>query len=119
MKPWGVAPTNAPCFGNVPAAALHVIRDGWVPAHECHCSRCSCGYESPPEGRHLLIGPAFLFASPNRVAINDDFSVVWLLSTPITDAERQNALEKGADALSPRFEDHDLPFCALDRPSLV
>jgi hypothetical protein len=114
-----VALSEVPQFANViVSAALSVIKDGWLAGPDFVYPDLLEPQVSETL-RHLWLTTPFPFEELTEVPITDELAVRWLFLVPISEAERQFALENGTDALGTLFEEHEVPYFDLRRPSFV
>jgi hypothetical protein len=74
-------------------------------------------YRPDLDMKHILLVPPFLWELETQ-----EFAakkVAWLLAVPISDEERNFALEKGSDALENVFEQKQIDIFDLDRRSVL
>jgi hypothetical protein len=108
-------------FANVVStAAFCVINSGWTCQPGAVFPDVVAMYRRGATLPHLLFVEPFLWDDdtfePRRIG---ERTVAWLLTVPISQAERDFAAEHGADALEDRFEHAQIDIFDLDRQPVV
>lgn len=76
-------------------------------------------YDCSPTMRHFLFVPPFLLENDLNTIDLVEKKVVWLLAIPISEAERQFAVENGSDELENLFVASRIDIFNLHRPSEI
>lgn len=116
----GVTTADKEEFPNVLASAAALVADrGQTAAPGVVFPSVLSHYELSGTVEHLLLTEPFAYEGLGSVAFDDGPDVHWLQAVPITESERRFLLREGFDALQERFQDADMEYWNLDRPSVV
>lgn len=74
-------------------------------------------YKADSEMKHIYLTNPFLWEGFETLEFSDRF-VTWLLIVPISDKEKDYAIENGWEALEKKFEEHNIDIFNLKRKSI-
>jgi hypothetical protein len=114
------AESSAEAMANVLAtSAFNVMKDGWLAAPGVVFPGLLQEYGLSETLEHVLWVEPFAYEQLADVDLGEGIRAHWLMAVPISEAERQFLVSEGYDALEKRFEETELEYFNLERPSLV
>jgi len=116
----GGAPSEVELFQNaISTAALCVIKQKW----ECYPGAIFrdvlAMYHLSTTLKHAMFAEPFIWEGLEESLQLSDRLVSWLMMVPIADSEYEFAIDRGSDALSQLFEDHQIDVWDLQRKPVV
>jgi len=99
--------------------AFNAFKDSY-PVHPgaIHLGVLSLYRSSPPLPHVLLVDPFLWDDGPHTLNL-EGIALAWLMAVPVSESERRFAEERGADALTSRFEDQSMDILDLYRPAVA